>query len=98
MTRSKKPIYCEIHHCVLEEKRVKVIYGLILDSEKFSPDYLHAQDTQFPHTDDVVLGSCRVRSQKYRPQMVCPDCIEARNQWLTEHCPTWAEFQDLDRL
>ncbi|MFQ5685018.1 MAG: hypothetical protein ACE5HC_17340 [Candidatus Binatia bacterium] len=45
-----------------------------------------------------LRGPLRVRPEKYRPRMVCPSCIEARNKWLMEHCPTWAEFQDLDGL
>lgn len=98
MTRSLKPAYCKIHQRVLEKKRVKIIYGLVAGTPKCSPDYLRARNTQFPHTDDVALGGCSVRPQKYRPRMICPDCIEARNEWLTENCPAWAESHDLDGL
>lgn len=83
---------------VLEKTRVKIVYGFIAGTPKCSPDYLRARGTQFPRTDDAALGGCLVRAQRSRPRMVCPDCIDARNEWLKEHCPTWAKTHDLDGM
>lgn len=98
MTPSLKPTYCKIHQRTLEQKRVKIVYGLIAGTPKCSPDYLRARETQFPHTDDFAFGGCTIRPQKYRPRMTCPHCIEVRNEWLWENCPTWAESHELDTV
>ena len=89
---------CEVHGEPLAVRDVRIQYGLIRRSPKVAPAYLHARRRHFPHCDDVVLGGCMVREPRTRAKGTCPACCEARDNWLRQHCPTWADTHDLSGL
>ena len=46
-----------------------------------SPEYLAAESTQFPHSQEVVLVSGHVAGSRVTRVLSCPLCVEARRQW-----------------
>jgi hypothetical protein len=85
---------CEVHGEPLAPREVRIVYGLIRRSPKVSPTYLTARRRGFPHCDDVALGGCVVREPRTRPKGICPTCCQVRDDWLRQHCPTWAGTHD----
>ncbi len=90
---------CEVHLRPTEPREVRIAYGLRRNaSVKYSPAYRTAKRMWFPHCDDVFKGGCMIRAEKTRLKQVCRACCEARDAWLRERHPDWAESHKLDGL
>jgi hypothetical protein len=89
---------CEVHGCSMETRAVRILYGLIEDSPKISPEYSEAYWTPFPHCDDVILGGCVIWAgqAQVRDKNVCAECCQARDAWLRENFPDSAGPNRLD--
>ena len=86
---NENPLCCEVHGIAMQERAIRIRYGLIRGTPKVAPAYLEARSTGFPNCDDVVLGGCVVRQPKTKRKPICPACNAARELWLREHYPRW---------
>jgi hypothetical protein len=81
-----KSNYCIVHKCKMEIGKLNIIYGLIEENE----DYLKAMESDFPNSDQPVLGGCQRSIEIHAKVYLCPICIKNRNEWLK--LPDHAQF------
>jgi hypothetical protein len=72
---------CEIHGSTLQAGVVLVMYGLY----RFTPEYLAAQRTAFPHSRFIVLGGCMVGDEMLHTTRHCAECRRAHVAWCRQH-------------
>ncbi|PWU10638.1 MAG: hypothetical protein C5B50_25095 [Verrucomicrobia bacterium] len=77
---------CEVHHTRMQQKKVPILYGLLMRS----PDEPPWEDEQklFPHRNEVVSGGCCPLPEKTEIIYLCNQCKMAYEQWRKQHPST----------
>ena len=81
------PGTCELHDVIMNELPVEIFYGF----PSAKPDgYYEARLITFRNSDEPISGGCMYtpNDPTSRSRLVCPICVEYRNNWLTEHSET----------
>jgi hypothetical protein len=69
--------HCHVHGNDLEHDVVPIQYG----TWKFSGKFVEAQETLFPHANDVVYGPCCEEPPRAREVFFCRECRTAKKRW-----------------
>jgi hypothetical protein len=72
---------CQVHHVPLQDDTVHIAYGLLC----FPPGYWDAEKSLFPNARPWVGGGCSVLEPDRAYVRFCPECRQAREQWMAEH-------------
>src|ERR1041385_1220021 len=83
LTRGVSPT-CEVHATLMTKTNVSILYGLLGQNE-WNRAYVAAKQKSFPHVDDDVEGGCIIGRAKEAIIYICPQCLRAQQQWLSEH-------------
>jgi hypothetical protein len=75
---------CEIHGTLLVDAIVPVVWGYA-PGESFDRSFLGAVGEEFPHADDAFEGGCFPLEYTHARVKHCPQCVDARQRWLTSH-------------
>lgn len=71
---------CPVHGIKMERVNLRVVYGMPSEHEF---QEIRVGKSLFPHGRDHVLAGCVLKSEKSRKGFICPDCVKARNVWIT---------------
>jgi len=71
---------CPVHGIKMERVDLRVVYGMPSDHEF---QEMRVGKLLFPHGRDYVLAGCVLKSEKSRKGFICPECVKARNAWIT---------------
>lgn len=72
---------CLLHNRWMGAGDVPIIYGLLISEE----DYAKAEALQFPNDNSMICGGCVKGNKTHDLVLYCPDCRQAKAQWLKEN-------------
>ena len=87
---SERSGVCYVHHEDMKKERLRIAYGLIGYSKKFTD----ARLSKFPFAQRAIFGGCVIITVLDQPELnspefgeayVCPKCSDAKTRWENKH-------------